>query len=133
MTGDLVNLSLADEYKRARAWLEALGAPRDVTVVPGNHDVYVRGASQSPAAYWGDYMRGDDGADRFPFVRRRANVALIALSTGVPTGPFMATGRLGAAAARPVRASARRKRADCFASCSSITRRAVRSSAICGG
>jgi 3',5'-cyclic AMP phosphodiesterase CpdA len=95
VTGDLVNLSLADEYERARSWLEALGPARDVTVVPGNHDVYVRAVEQAPAAYWGDYMRGDDGADRFPFVRRRANVALIALSTGVPTGPFMATGRLG--------------------------------------
>jgi 3',5'-cyclic AMP phosphodiesterase CpdA len=93
VTGDLVNLSLADEYKRARAWLETLGPPRDVTAIPGNHDVYVRGAE--PGAYWGDYMRGDDGGQRFPFVRRRANVALIALSTGVPTGPFVATGRLG--------------------------------------
>ncbi len=67
MTGDLVNLSLADEYRRARAWLETLGASRDVTVIPGNHDVYVRGVEQSPAAYWGDYMRGDDGGDGFPF------------------------------------------------------------------
>jgi 3',5'-cyclic AMP phosphodiesterase CpdA len=40
-------------------------------------------------------MHGDDGLERFPFVRRRAGVALIALSTGVPTGPFLATGRLG--------------------------------------
>jgi 3',5'-cyclic AMP phosphodiesterase CpdA len=40
-------------------------------------------------------MRGDDGLERFPFVRRRGDVALIALSTGVPTGPFLATGRLG--------------------------------------
>jgi 3',5'-cyclic AMP phosphodiesterase CpdA len=95
VTGDLVNLSLADEYARARAWLETLGPPRDVTVIPGNHDVYVRGAEPLPAAYWGEYMRGDHGADGFPFVRRRANVALIALSSGVPTGPFMATGRLG--------------------------------------
>jgi len=95
VTGDLVNLSLADEYARAGALLATLGTPRDVTVVPGNHDVYVRAVEQSPAAYWGDYMRGDDGVDRFPFVRRRGNVALVALSTGVPTGPFMATGRLG--------------------------------------
>jgi 3',5'-cyclic AMP phosphodiesterase CpdA len=95
VTGDLVNLSLADEYARARAWLATLGIARDVTVVPGNHDVYVRAVEQSPAAYWGDYMRGDDGLDRFPFVRRRGSVALIALSSGVPTGPFMATGRLG--------------------------------------
>jgi 3',5'-cyclic AMP phosphodiesterase CpdA len=95
VTGDLVNLSLADEYTRARSWLEALGPPRDVTVIPGNHDVYVRGAERSPPAHWGDYMRGDDGVVGFPFVRRRGNVALIALSSGVPTGPFMATGRLG--------------------------------------
>jgi 3',5'-cyclic AMP phosphodiesterase CpdA len=96
VTGDLVNLSLPAEYKRARAWLDALGAPRDVTVIPGNHDVYVRAVVPSPAAYWGEYMRGDDGPSGFPLVRRRGNVALIALSTGVPTGPFMATGRLGA-------------------------------------
>jgi 3',5'-cyclic AMP phosphodiesterase CpdA len=95
MTGDLVNLSLEEEYRLARAWLEALGTAHDVTVVPGNHDVYVRAVVQAPAAHWGDYMRGDDGRQVFPFVRRRANVALIALSTAVPTGPFMATGRLG--------------------------------------
>jgi 3',5'-cyclic AMP phosphodiesterase CpdA len=41
-------------------------------------------------------MRGDDGLQRFPFLRRRGDVALIGLSTAVPTGPFMATGRLGA-------------------------------------
>ena len=95
MTGDLVNLSLDDEYRRARAWLDALGPPHAVTVVPGNHDVYVRAVVPSPAAHWGDYMRGDDGREGFPFVRRRGDVALIALSTAIPTGPFMATGRLG--------------------------------------
>jgi 3',5'-cyclic AMP phosphodiesterase CpdA len=95
VTGDLVNLSLPEEYAAARRWLDALGPPRDVTVIPGNHDVYVRSATQAPAAAWGDYMTGDDGLHRFPFLRRRGDVALIALSTGVPTGPFMATGRLG--------------------------------------
>ena len=96
VTGDLVNLSLPAEYERARAWLDALGSAHDVTVIPGNHDAYVRAAVPLPAAYWGDYMRGDDGSDGFPFMRRRANVVLIALSSGVPTGPFMATGWLGA-------------------------------------
>jgi 3',5'-cyclic AMP phosphodiesterase CpdA len=95
VTGDLVNLSLADEYNRARGWLQTLGSPTDVTLVPGNHDVYVRSVVPSPAAYWGDYMRGDDGRDGFPFLRRRGNVALIGLSTAVPTAPLMATGRLG--------------------------------------
>ncbi len=96
VTGDLVNLSLPAEYARSQTWLKALGCARDVTLVPGNHDVYVRGVEAMPARYWGDYMRSDDGVARFPFVRRRGGVALIALSTGVPTGPFMATGRLGA-------------------------------------
>jgi 3',5'-cyclic AMP phosphodiesterase CpdA len=96
VTGDLVNFSLPAEYALARDWLESLGSPRDVTVLPGNHDVYVRGVESMPAQYWGDYMRGDDGLDRFPFVRRRGDVALIALSSGVATGPFMATGKLGA-------------------------------------
>ena len=96
VTGDLVNLSLPIEYQRARAWLETIGPPRDVTVIPGNHDVYVRQVTDAPAIYWGDYMTGDDGVQRFPFLRRRGGVALIALSSGVATGPFMATGRLGA-------------------------------------
>ena len=95
VTGDLTNFSLPGEYAWARRWLESIGQPTDVTVIPGNHDIYVRSAEGLPAKFWSDYIRGDDGRERFPFVRRRAEVALIALSTGVPTGPFMATGRLG--------------------------------------
>jgi 3',5'-cyclic AMP phosphodiesterase CpdA len=96
VTGDLVNLSLPSEYARARSWLDRLGAPTDVTVIPGNHDIYVPSALNGPAQFWGEYMRGDDGGG-FPFVRHRGPVALIALSSAVPTGPFMATGRLGEA------------------------------------
>jgi len=97
VTGDLVNLSLPIEYAAARAWLDTLGPPHDVAVIPGNHDAYVPQALGGPEKYWGDYMRGDDGAPSgtFPFVRRRGRVALIALSSALPTGPFMATGQLG--------------------------------------
>jgi 3',5'-cyclic AMP phosphodiesterase CpdA len=97
VTGDLVNLSLPGEYQLARRWLEALGPPSEVTVIPGNHDIYVPQAVHGPSAYWSDYMRGDEGAEpgSFPFVRRRGGMALIALSSAVPTGPFLATGRLG--------------------------------------
>lgn len=96
VTGDLVNIALPAEVAPARAFLASLGPPADVTLVPGNHDAYVRGAD--PARDWGDYMRGDGEARcAFPFLRRRDGVALIGLSTAVPTAPFMATGRLGAA------------------------------------
>ena len=97
VTGDLSNIALPEEFVRGRAWLASLGAPSDVTVIPGNHDAYVRAAAAEPERHWGDHMRGDDGASGFPFVRRRGPLALIGLSTAVPTAPFMATGRLGAA------------------------------------
>jgi 3',5'-cyclic AMP phosphodiesterase CpdA len=56
----------------------------------------VRAAAQFPRLHWGDYLRGDDvSAGGFPFLRRRGPLALIGLSSAVPTPPFMATGRLG--------------------------------------
>lgn len=94
ITGDLVNIALAAEFAAARTWLERLGAPQDVTLVPGNHDAYVRAWRKHSQAAWGAYMRGD-GGESFPFVRRRGPVALIGLSSALPTGPFTATGRLG--------------------------------------
>jgi 3',5'-cyclic AMP phosphodiesterase CpdA len=64
-------------------------------VIPGNHDAYVPGAVEMMREVTADSMRGDDGSGDFPFVRRRGRIALIALNTGVPTPPLMATGRLG--------------------------------------
>jgi 3',5'-cyclic AMP phosphodiesterase CpdA len=95
VTGDIANIALADEFLRGRDWLESLGAARDVSFVPGNHDVYVREAALYAARQWGAYMCDDDGVDGFPFVRRRGPVALIGLSTGVPTAPLLATGWAG--------------------------------------
>jgi 3',5'-cyclic AMP phosphodiesterase CpdA len=94
VTGDLVNLSLSGEFAPARAWLRQLGAPADTTFVPGNHDAYVRAAAGFSGRDWGDYMCGD-GGETFPFVRRRGTLALIGLSTALPTLPLAATGRLG--------------------------------------
>jgi 3',5'-cyclic AMP phosphodiesterase CpdA len=94
VTGDLVNISLDSEFANAARWLDRIGTPQDVTLVPGNHDAYIRRVAGHAAQHWGKYMRGDDGAD-FPFVRRRGTVAIIGLTTSLPTGPFMATGRLG--------------------------------------
>jgi 3',5'-cyclic AMP phosphodiesterase CpdA len=93
VTGDLVNLSLTSEFALAHAWLERLGLAADVTLVPGNHDAYVRAAASLALRHWSDYMRGDKG-ESFPFVRRRGPLALIGLSTSLPTLPLAATGRL---------------------------------------
>ena len=98
VTGDLVNLALPSEYLQARAWLDALGSPTDVTLVPGNHDAYVRSGVAASQTHWGDFMRGDTAAaaaSEFPFLRRRGPLALIGVSTSVPSPPFMAIGRVG--------------------------------------
>jgi 3',5'-cyclic AMP phosphodiesterase CpdA len=162
VTGDLVNIALPAEFENARRWLDELGSPADVTLVPGNHDAYVESADALRERLWAPYMAGDAApsnvmqeaasplhsaqggspspsprvrgegrgegayskaqtrgeapspgaqeradlsphAERgkhigaaFPFLRIRGPVALIGVSTAVPTPPFMATGLLGA-------------------------------------
>jgi 3',5'-cyclic AMP phosphodiesterase CpdA len=98
VTGDLVNIALPAEFEHARRWLDDLGAPADVSLVPGNHDAYVEAAAALRQRHWAPYMAGDatEGEETFPFLRIRGPVALIGVSTAVPTPPLMATGRLGA-------------------------------------
>ena len=97
VTGDLVNLALAAEFEPARAWLESVGSPERVAIVPGNHDAYVRITRHRFSETFDDYLRGDapDRGEPFPFLRRRGPLALIGVSSAVPTPPLMATGRLG--------------------------------------
>ena len=100
VTGDLVNLALEAEFAPARAWLESLGPPDRVTAIPGNHDAYVRATRHRFAQSWSSYLAGDKpghGQELFPALRRRGPVALISLSSALPTSPFMATGTLGSA------------------------------------
>jgi 3',5'-cyclic AMP phosphodiesterase CpdA len=102
LTGDLVNISLPTEFTRAAEWLKQLGGPQDVTVIPGNHDVYVATAWPESLGLWGAYIAGDgqppaSDFNVFPTLRRRGPVALVGLSSGVPKPPFFATGTLGEA------------------------------------
>ena len=98
VTGDLVNLALEAEFAPALKWLEGVGAPDRVTVIPGNHDAYVRANRHRFAEVWQNYLGGDeapDGGATFPSLRRRGPLALIGVSSAVPTPPLMATGWLG--------------------------------------
>lgn len=101
VTGDLVNVALAGEFAGARTFLQRLGPPDRVSFVPGNHDAYVRATMTHAYEHWREYMSGDivrapQGEPAgFPYVRRRGPLALVGVSTSVPSGPFMATGRIG--------------------------------------
>jgi 3',5'-cyclic AMP phosphodiesterase CpdA len=95
-TGDLCNIGLKSEWETSRVFLEGLGAPEGVSFVPGNHDAYVPGSLEGMLAACGEWTRGDDGAiGTFPYLRRRGPVAIVGLSSAIPTVPFVATGRLG--------------------------------------
>lgn len=95
VTGDLINLGLPLEYQSAAAWLAAVGSPENVTVIPGNHDVYAPLSDDIGIGRWAAYMGGDADSMAFPFVRRVGPLALVGLNSAVETPVFYASGRLG--------------------------------------
>jgi 3',5'-cyclic AMP phosphodiesterase CpdA len=105
VTGDLTNLALDPEFERARSVLERMGyGPEQVSVVPGNHDVYTRGAERSQrfAKHFAKYLTSDldvgaatHPSGPFPFVRLRGPVAIIGLSTAVARLPLVSSGQAG--------------------------------------
>jgi len=102
ITGDLVNIGLPKEHSNALAWLESLGPPQRVSVVPGNHDIYARMRGDPGAERWARYMSSDGeaapsaaGAARFPYTRKLGRVALIGINSALPTPPLVASGRVG--------------------------------------
>ena len=97
VTGDLTHIGLPQEFAEAARWLQTLGEPRDVALVPGNHDACVRAAWDSSFALWAPYMASDTQAqpEHFPTLRVRGDFAFIGLSTAVPKPPLMATGTAG--------------------------------------
>jgi 3',5'-cyclic AMP phosphodiesterase CpdA len=96
MTGDILNIGLKAEFPFAAAWLETLGPPDKVSFVPGNHDAYTRGSVPHVASTFAKWTTSDaNGASGFPYLRMRCGVALIGLSSAIPTAPFLASGRLG--------------------------------------
>jgi 3',5'-cyclic AMP phosphodiesterase CpdA len=97
LTGDLVNVGYPPEFPLAAARLAPLGTPADVSIVPGNHDAYVRGSLEAMSKVFAPFMRGDDDQESYPYRRVRQNIALIGINTGVPTAPFFATGMMGRA------------------------------------
>ena len=105
VTGDLTHLGLKAEFLNAKEWLEKLGKPSQVTVIPGNHDAYVGGDWDRNLTHWVDYIASDgfnfaddikiSSRTLFPSVRIRNPIALIGVSTAQPCSTFLATGSAG--------------------------------------
>src|SRR3954454_20962718 len=106
ITGDLTNLALEQEFVAVRELLELeLGLrPDQISAVPGNHDLYTRGAmrDQRFSKCFHDYIASDLpelSADiplgRFPFVKLRGPCAIMGASSAAPRPPLMASGEVG--------------------------------------
>jgi len=106
ITGDMTHLGLPEEFREVRQWLQRLGDPGQLSIVPGNHDDYVAVPWQHSFALWQDYMCNDSPAEAgasgpcFPSLRIRGPLALIGVSSARPMPPLLATGTVGAAQLR---------------------------------
>jgi 3',5'-cyclic AMP phosphodiesterase CpdA len=94
VTGDLINFATPEEFAAARAWLERLGDPAAVTVSPGNHDALAAAGAPEGFGPWRAWL-GDEPDAAFPHLRVRGPVAIVNLSSAVPTALHLATGTLG--------------------------------------
>lgn len=106
ITGDITNLALESEFEAAARLIEEeLGLDAThVTIVPGNHDLYTRGAMKTRrfTRFFASYMESDlpelatdIAIGRFPVVKLRGPLAIIGLSSAVPRMPLVASGELG--------------------------------------
>ena len=105
VTGDLTHLGLAAEVIKAKELLNALGAPSQISVIPGNHDAYVAGALNHCLTHWLDYIISDQTEmtpgksvptdSLFPSIRVRGPIALIGVCTARPCSTFLAVGSVG--------------------------------------
>lgn len=94
VTGDLTNLALESELAAARKLLEPLAATGKLSVIPGNHDVYTRGAERARRfeQVFGDWMWAPGEAHAYPWLKRVGDVSLVGFGSAVARIPFIATG-----------------------------------------
>lgn len=96
ITGDVINFATPEEFAAARIWLERLGDPAQVTISPGNHDALSAAGAPKSFAPWRAWLGDASGSD-FPHLRVRGPIAIINLSSAVPTALHLAQGTLGPA------------------------------------
>lgn len=104
VTGDITNLSLENEYEEAVRLLADATRTTEVTVVPGNHDIYLPSIHRERRFphHFGEFMQSDLPAlaidlpaGFFPHVKLRGPAAIIGLTSAVPRPPFVSAGHVG--------------------------------------
>lgn len=109
ITGDLTHIGLKHEFIQAREWLELLSDPFNITVIPGNHDLYVNEKWDCSFKYWENYLLDNDESKHrqfesedaltrlnqiYPVTRVRNNTVFIAINSVFDAPWFRATGHI---------------------------------------
>ncbi|MCL2326505.1 MAG: metallophosphoesterase [Proteobacteria bacterium] len=108
VTGDLTNLALPSEFRSVKEELSRYFSKDNMTIVPGNHDVYTHesAAARRFEAYFCTPSQGnlDIGtATAWPFVQLKDDIAFIGLNSARPKPWFVASGVLGSRQLRDLR------------------------------
>lgn len=102
ISGDITNLALEEEFALASNVISTIeGAPQSVSIVPGNHDAYIKDATQKRLFEhtFAHYLKSDlpeyQLDSGYPFCHMlHDSVALIGLNSAIPTPYFISGGRV---------------------------------------
>ena len=109
ITGDLTHIGLHREFLQIKQWLSKINPPNNVTVIPGNHDLYVDSKWHKSFIEWQDYMSSHEIKDEtnseiitdnssdylnnsFPILRVCGNILFIGMSSVYAAPWFKASG-----------------------------------------
>jgi 3',5'-cyclic AMP phosphodiesterase CpdA len=104
VTGDITNMAHESEYEEARRLLDEVARRVEVSVVPGNHDIYLPavGRERRFSHHFAPFVTSERAslavslpAGDYPFVKLRGPAAIVGLSSAVPRPPFVSGGVLG--------------------------------------
>lgn len=93
VTGDLVNFAMPREFLSAADELSALEQIAPVSLITGNHDALVSSGVTDSRQHWSRWLRGDEATEDIA-VWLQDSVAIVGLTSAIPTAPFMAYGTL---------------------------------------
>lgn len=100
ITGDFTNLALPSEFEKNKELLEKLGDSSKISIIPGNHDSYIKSAVKKRyfQKYFNKWLVSDikiQGNNKFPYVRLlNENIAIIGFNSSIADCLFCSSGKI---------------------------------------
>ena len=94
MTGDLVNFGSEAEFRKGSDFLKQIDISEPMLCMPGNHEMMTRRSAQHMRTHSPAFSNGNDDPE-FPMRNVFGRVAIITVSTAIPTPLGFASGEVG--------------------------------------